>query len=671
MSFEHTPWQAVTPADITWQSSGEPQSSNFGDIYYSRDNGPQESTHVFLNGNDLPQRWRRHPRATFCIGETGFGTALNFLMTWQAWRRLGRPRPRLHYLAIEQFPLRPADFSRALSAWPALKPMADTLLQQYPGLVPGQHRLLLDDGEVTLDLWWQDVNTALPDLASRQQACVDAWYLDGFAPSRNASMWRPDVLAAVAQLTRSEGTFATFTAAGQVRRDLLAGGFSVEKIPGFGRKRESLRGRRTRTEPPATGPLSVTPWDLPDHDCEPPASALVIGGGLAGCTAAAALARRGIPVTLLEMNDLAGAGSGNLQGVLYTRLSASRSPLADFAVTSYLYATRFYHTLFHNGALRPGIDGELCGSFNIVNDAAALDYMREQLRSVPDLAQVLNAAQARAKTGVMPAGNGFWFPASGWIDPKALCAALTDSDLITVRQRCGELQLRQTEKLWQAHAGGNTVASAACVIVAPGTATAHLSQLSWLPVVAIRGQTTLLPSQGPLNDLRAVVCHSGYIAPARLGMHCIGATFEPGSTDTDSRPQDNQYNLEKLADALPAAAAVLNTALVDRLGGRAGLRCASPDYLPIAGPVPDRAAFLHRYADLRKNARQVIPQRGHYLRGLYISTAHGSRGLTSTPLAAEILASQICGEPPPLCRPLSRGLAPGRFLIRDLSRNRI
>jgi tRNA 5-methylaminomethyl-2-thiouridine biosynthesis bifunctional protein len=107
------------------------------------------------------------------------------------------------------------------------------------------------------------------------------------------------------------------------------------------------------------------------------------------------------------------------------------------------------------------------------------------------------------------------------------------------------------------------------------------------------------------------------------------------------------------------------------LPAKVGLRCASPDYLPLVGPVPDRQAFLQDYAALRRNARQAIAQRGRFLPGLYLNTAHGSRGLTSTPLAAELLASMICGEAQPLSRELSRALAPARFIIRDLIRNRI
>ena len=243
MKRYNTPWQPVVAGAVEWTDEGAPRSIRFDDVYYSRDNGLAESEFVFLQGNQLPCRWQNWNSRRFCIAETGFGTGLNFLLTWQAWRAAEQPRPELHYLSIEKYPLSTQNIAKALAAWPQLRPLAEQLLAQYPGLVPGQHRLLLEQGKVTLDLWWEDVADALPDLASQRRPFVDAWYLDGFAPARNEAMWHGDVLDAVAALSRPNASFATFTAAGHVRRHLTKAGFSVEKVAGYGSKRECLRGR--------------------------------------------------------------------------------------------------------------------------------------------------------------------------------------------------------------------------------------------------------------------------------------------------------------------------------------------------------------------------------------------------------------------------------------------
>jgi tRNA 5-methylaminomethyl-2-thiouridine biosynthesis bifunctional protein len=185
----------------------------------------------------------------------------------------------------------------------------------------------------------------------------------------------------------------------------------------------------------------------------------------------------------------------------------------------------------------------------------------------------------------------------------------------------------------------------------------------------VRGQTTSLPAARLPQSPRAAFCHAGYLAPAREGWHCLGATFGPGDEDTVLRAADHRSNLERLAEAVPDWAEGLAQVDHEALDGRAGLRCASPDYLPIVGPVPHSASWLESYATLGRDARQVLPARGDYWSGLFVNTAHGSRALTSAPLAGEIIASAACGEPPPIARHLLRAVAPGRFLIRHIVRH--
>ena len=670
MKRDNTPWRPVEAASLQWDDAANPISTRFDDYYYSSADGIEESRYVFLQGNDLPRRWLQDRSNNFCIAETGFGSGLNFLLTWQAWRELPQPRPRLHYLSVEKFPLARDDIKRALAPWSTLAALADEFLAQYPGLVPGQHRLQLEGGALTLDLWWEDVTQALPDLASQGLPMVDAWYLDGFTPARNAAMWQPSVLHAVAQLSRTGATFSTFTAASEVRRELSQAGFTVDKAPGFGLKRECLRGTLTQPNiaPPA---VAITPWDIPTIPPKPPTQALVIGGGLAGCHAAYALARRGIAVTLLEQGQLASAGSGNEQGILYTRLSRKHSALTDFALQSFCYASRLYRQMFQTGTLTEGRDGSLCGSFHQNDNSDEMAALAGVLDPVAELAQVLDIAAANARLGIEQNSAGYWFPSSGWLSPAAVCRALTSHPGVTVMENCGAIELCTSNPGWNAMRDGKILAQASCAVIATGTSVTHMSGLDWLPVQLIRGQTTQLPQSAPLRELRAALCHEGYIAPASAGQHCIGATFVLHDEDSALRDDEHTYNLSRLAAAVPALRETLANLDVSQLQGRVGYRCASPDYLPLAGRVPDRDAFLHNYAQLRKNARQVIDCKGEFKSGLYLSSGHGSRGLTSTPLAAEVLASQICGEPIPLSRELQRALAPARFLLRDLARNRI
>mgnify|MGYP005851416779 CR=1 FL=1 len=546
------------------------------------------------------------------------------------------------------------------------------LLAQYPPPLPGLHRLRFDSGNVILDLHWGDAADVLTALAPADPGRVDAWYLDGFAPARNPAMWSPSLLEAVAALSGPGATFATFTAAGDVRRSLQAAGFEVQKVAGYGRKRHALRGALAHSprhlSPQAPG--GITPWDLPAEGSRRPESALVLGGGLAGCTAAAALAQRGIAVTLLDAGRVAGAASGNDQGVLYTRVSHRHSALVDFALLSYLFAARFYAGMFRDGALREGSDGQLCGSFQLLPDSDRAQ-LTMALQGLEDIATGVDTDAAGTLPGVLQRAAGLWFQRSGWLRPGSVCASLLACENIRVMENCGAVQLALVHGRWRALNGnGRTLASAPCAIVAAGTGTPRIAHCDWLPVRSVRGQTTDIPTSPALARLRAVLCHTGYIAPARNGIHSLGATFDIGDDDSRPRTADHAANLAELADAVPGWRDYLAGLDPDTLSGRVSFRCASPDYLPAVGPVPDVASFTRDYGALRDNARQTIGRRGAYLPGLYMSAAHGSRGLTSTPLAAELLAGMICGEPLPLERTLGRAVAPARFLIRDLVRGK-
>ncbi|MEP5765432.1 MAG: bifunctional tRNA (5-methylaminomethyl-2-thiouridine)(34)-methyltransferase MnmD/FAD-dependent 5-carboxymethylaminomethyl-2-thiouridine(34) oxidoreductase MnmC [Halieaceae bacterium] len=688
MSPAEPRWRGAPAAEIDWDEQDQPHSSRFDDYYYSSEDGIAESAHVFVDGNRLVQRWQEQQSPRFTMVETGFGTGLNFLNSWHNWRLYAPEQARLHYLSIEAYPLRFDELRRALNGWQQLAPLRDCLLQDYPPPLPGRHRLLFDQGRVCLDLVFDDINTAIEDLLELPDLEVNAWLLDGFTPARNPDMWQDTLFQAMSRLGADNCSFATFTAASAVRTGLQAAGFDVEKRPGFGPKREMLCGTlRTRT---AKDDPTATPWHLSrasyqefntgkgqGTQTDNSQHAIVIGAGLAGASIAWFLAQRGWRVTVLEQGQLAGAASGNPQGVLYTRLSHRPSELNDFSLHSFCFASRFYQGLFSQGSLQAGRDGALCGALHLRPDWSEEDPLFATVASLPELVRPLSADEAAARSGLAECPAGLYFPNSGWMHPAALCRTLLAAPGIDVLEHCGPLTLVQDEEQdgagnWQAVASdGSTLASANSAIIAAGTESGRFPQLDWLKLQSIRGQTSQLPSRGPLRDLQTVICHEGYISPASDGEHCIGATFDIADEASQTRVEDHQHNIEQLGRHLPQLQTQLETVVPAQLEGRVGFRCASPDYLPIVGPVPDFDHFCQDYAALRRNARRLIPKTGSYLPGLYVSTGHGSRGLTSTPLAAELLACQITGETPPVDVSLLRALSPARFIVRDLVRNKL
>lgn len=215
---------------------GPPKSIEFDDLYFSADDGLAESKFVFLDGNKLPETWLKTDRFVIC--ETGFGTGLNFLSAWKLFEETAGPHQSLDFISFEKYPLDAEKIGLYLQPWLGFfGGRLQKLVSHYPPKISGFHRIVLNE-RVTLTLIFDDINDAIPKLV----ADVDVWFLDGFKPSTNPDMWSDTVMENMARLSHKGTRLATFTAAGKVRRGLIAAGFSVEKVAGFGRKREMITG---------------------------------------------------------------------------------------------------------------------------------------------------------------------------------------------------------------------------------------------------------------------------------------------------------------------------------------------------------------------------------------------------------------------------------------------
>lgn len=233
-------------AEIEWRE-GLPYASIFQDVYFSTDNGLAESQFVFLEQNNLAARFSLLNSRNFTIAETGFGTGLNFLSTWQLWLETAAPNSQLHFISIEKYPLSITDLTQALAHWPELNTYSQLLLAQYQQFSAGLHQLSFAKGKVLLSLLIGDITEMLPQIETIQTGttlniAIDAWFLDGFSPAKNPDMWSSALFLQMAKLAHQHTTFATFSSAGVVRRGLQAVGFQVNKLAGFGKKREMLRG---------------------------------------------------------------------------------------------------------------------------------------------------------------------------------------------------------------------------------------------------------------------------------------------------------------------------------------------------------------------------------------------------------------------------------------------
>lgn len=579
-----------SPPPIDWSEPGAPRSSLYGDVYFSLDDGLAESRAVFLQGCGLPQAWpgRRH----FTVAELGFGTGLNIVALIDLWRRHRPANGRLHILSIEAHPLGREDAARALSAWPEIAEAARSLLERWPRRAAGFHRMDLPDG-VTLDLAIGDATWAL----SQWSGQADAWFLDGFSPALNPAMWSDQVLDLIATRSAPGARLATFTVAGAVRRGLAARGFTVEKRPGHGRKRERLEarleGERVERAPPRVA---------------------IVGGGVAGAAVARALAAQGLEPVVIEAQAPGADASGFASALVSPRLDAGDEGIAS------LYAQMLHRAAdLYRGIPDAVLADGLLRLEHGARDAVRFDRVAAQSQWESEAVSRLSAAQAAERLGEDTSG-GLLFADGLAIAPHRVLADWLAAVPVV---NASVARIEHCETGWRLFdAEGDLVADADQVVLAGGWRGAAL--IPALGLSPVRGQATTVP--GPVIP---AVTWGGYAAPTSSGV-LFGATHDRDRPDDAVDPADDARNLTTLAAALPGLAASLDQTAFQ---GRAAVRAVTGDRLPICGEIGD---------------------------GLFVLSGLGSRGWTAAPLLGEHIAALIANAPSPMPENLASRIRPFR-----------
>lgn len=659
-----------------------PVSAAFGDVYFSRAGGVAETKHVFLKGNGLPDRWQLmkeggdaplgkdtrwieervashgEPRAegvrsvsdvggdapfnklSFTIAELGFGTGLNFLTTLKRFRETAPEGCVLHYHAVEAYPFTQETLKELLALQPELADEAAELLAHYPLRLPGPHRIHLP--RVVLTLWFGEVGEWVEELsagglgersalrepraagvrsvsdvggkAPYNEVKVDAWYLDGFSPAKNPEMWREELFFGMAAASAPNATVATFTSAGHVRRGLEAAGFAVEKVAGFGSKREMSIGCLKADFAPA------------HHSLHAVTDAVVIGAGIAGATLARALAERGVKVTVIERALVASGASGNAAGVLFPPLTKQWSTATAFYFAAYDYGLRALARWQAQGLQFASGSIGMLRLPRYDEEAAQLESLNETLGIDPAIVRWLPQDAASEKAGVTLPSGAAYFPQGTWISPPELCRALLQHEHIVLREHIAVDGIKKMDDGWHVSLANDETLHTKTVCVASAAESATLLKNYGLRLQEVGGQVSEFAAANVAVPLRSILCRKGYIIP-RGDAYLTGATYHRDEllAVTDARHAENMSELNAL---LPDWFKGEVTA------GRSSTRATTPDRLPYIGQLEE---------------------------GLYVSTGHGSRGMLSAPLAAEIIASMMVGEALPLAPELAAAMRPTRF----------
>ncbi|MEZ8094472.1 bifunctional tRNA (5-methylaminomethyl-2-thiouridine)(34)-methyltransferase MnmD/FAD-dependent 5-carboxymethylaminomethyl-2-thiouridine(34) oxidoreductase MnmC [Photobacterium swingsii] len=666
------PNKRIEHAVLDWNEVGTPVSNDFDDVYFSNTNGLEETRYVFLQQNGLPTRWEHFDRRRFVVAETGFGTGLNFLALWQWFKAFRAAHPdattkELHFISFEKFPVTKADLIKAHQSWPELADLAEQLHAHYPAAVAGCQRIVLEDGMITLDLWFGDIKDCMPQVWCGEDGVVDAWFLDGFAPSKNPEMWNQNLFNNMAKLARTDCTTATFTAAGFVRRGLIEAGFSMSKAKGFGTKRDMLIGH---IEARQCG-SNVKPW-YQRNAANSAENVAIIGGGIASASAAIALIRRGVKVSLYCADSQPAEGaSGNRQGAVYPLLSGGHDAISSFFAPAFLYARQFVEQAAQYGDFAH----QWCGVTQLGWDENTKKKLNNMLDGgfPSELIIAYDKAQTQRLTGVESGHASVHYPLGGWLCPQELTRVLIayaeQTGLLTTHYNCAITKLTQHENGWQLNNTADETFAHDTVIVANGHRFTEFTQTEQIPLYPVRGQVSHIPTNASLTALKTVLCYDGYLTPKNTTSetHCIGASYGRNNTNTDFSDDEHASNKQRLINSLPEADWPKDVDMSDNQA-RVGVRSASRDHLPIVGDVCRIEDLITQYRDLNdnKDTAQAVPCYGN----LYSLLGLGSRGLSSAPLLGELMASQICGDPLPLPNDVLEALHPGRSWVRRLVRGK-
>ena len=595
----------------------------------------------------------------------GGGQAAHFLAAWQAWRLDPEACWQLHFISIAAQPTPRSALQVALRDSP-LHALAEQLVAAWPPLTPNLHRLSFEGGRVQLLLAFGRLIDWLPEIV----ASIDAFVLDDVSVDDAGA--QPRLSKALARLAAPDATLCTRSAGPALRSGLQSAGFRIDTPPGGG----DAAGTMTVAHFAPTFVPRRAPGRSP-RPASPERNAIIIGAGLAGCAAAWALAEQGWRTTLLERHaTLAGEASGNPAGLFHGIVNAQDGTHARFNRAAALEA----RTAVQIALKSHGAAGSAQGLLRLETGGASARSMRatlDRLGLPADYVLALSADEASARSGLSLRDPAWFYPGGGWVEPAGLARAYLQraGAAATLRTGVEVNRLRRAGTAWELlDAAGAVIETSHSVVLANSCDALRLLGLPAWPVERVRGQISVLRDASALQLPRVPVTGSGYLLPA-IGQSAIwGATAQRGDRDPAVRASDHRENLAQLVRLLGAAPAVDLASLT----GRTAWRCVSNDRLPIVGAVPALPALpalpavpetatpdnTADGADQSSSMRLEQPRCVPRLPGLFVYTALGSRGITWSALAAQVLASTLSGAPAPVEASLLDALDPARFITR-------
>ena len=679
-----------------------PFSPEFDDIYFNADDPIGQSEYVFNSIFD--EIWEK--KSEFNVLEAGFGAGLNFLC---AFKRFKNSDKFLNFVSIEKTPIAKEDLARIYANFSELADVSGELLGAYPPLIRGFHRLNLTPN-VTLTLCFGDVAEVLDELSFN----ADAVFMDGFAPAKNEAMWSEWVCAKIANLCALGASVCTYSASGALKRALQNSGFEVNLLKGYGKKREMLRAKFVG-ERQAENEIWFSRFDPAATIA--PKTALVIGGGVAGCVCAFKLRERGLDVTIAEKrDDIALNGSGNHCGILMPLITKPTVNLGRMHMNAFLQAARFYERNLGAEEI------EFCGATDYAYEQKTLERFYEWLEFDTD------NGVFELKFDDEPYASAFIFNGAK-ARPRKMCKAASAG--IKTLLNCEFTGFETLEGgAVRAHFKDGQSIDADVLVLAIGSESMELFANYDIRLSSVRGQVTHI---APAVWAPAPFSAKGYVCPPAEGVQVIGATYDRNLFLDEPRSSDDEKNLADVAEFLDGKFAKserlnlsgeqdLNLTTgpegdaenTDRLeainlsksidlraktagdsaqaqdanltapenssniaakipqnvriiGSKVGYRSYSGDRFALIGRLYDEDFYKDSYKSLLWTKGKPNPH-PKYVPNIYVSTAHGSRGLCTAVLGAELICDLVFDRPLCIEKSLFDELHLARFLIRKLKK---
>ena len=561
-------------------------SKSYNDIYFDKLNGPKETEHVYLNTNNLTKKFKNKQK--FVIAEIGFGTGLNFLLTWKLWKENRKTNGSLTYISFENAPLSKKDIERVYKKFKKLDGYSSFLLKNIPARCKSTHRIFIKADNINLILIYDDI-TSLINFNFK----ADTWFLDGFSPKKNPLVWTDKLFKQLYNFTNLDGSLSTFSVAGHIRRGLLKAGFKVSKVSGYGNKKEISYAIKKDL-------ISSNQYKF---SCEKKIGPVaIIGSGISGASLAYALRKRNIECFIIDKSHkLANGASGNKLALQMPKLTMDDSPYGLLSLEAFLYSRKIAKNLnaiprSDGLVLIPSRDRDIIKFKKLLENNWPLDLLNNNYDKLNFLKFI----------------NHIYMKSSGIVDnSKFIQNLIKDVEFIS-KFDVKKITSKDSFNIIIDKFGNRLKAKT--VIWANGFEMTNLSQN--LPINPISGQVTYLKANELSSNLKINFSYGHHFSQAFKGYHQIGASFNRNA-NTCFREIDQNTNINSIPEFLRKNI-YYN---INESGHRVSVRASTKDRMPFFGD-------LNTLTGKKSN-------------NIYILGGMGAWGFVYAPFYAELLVTKI------------------------------